>query len=55
MVSSLLGEEAFFKGVALYLKERQFSNSVAEDLWDALRRTSGNLPFTSGGLVLSAM
>ncbi|KAJ7892614.1 leucyl aminopeptidase [Mycena leptocephala] len=41
MVSSLLGEEAFFKGVALYLKERQFSNSVAEDLWDALRRTSG--------------
>ncbi|KAF7368890.1 Aminopeptidase [Mycena venus] len=41
MVSSLLGEEVFFKGVAVYLKERQFGNSVAEDLWDALGRTSG--------------
>lgn len=42
MVSSLLGEEAFFKGVALYLKEHQYKNSVAEDLWNALSRTSGN-------------
>ncbi|KAJ7820079.1 leucyl aminopeptidase [Mycena olivaceomarginata] len=41
MVSSLLGEEAFFKGVALYLKEHQYKNSVAEDLWNALSRTSG--------------
>ncbi|KAJ6537805.1 leucyl aminopeptidase [Mycena capillaripes] len=39
-VSGLLGEEVFFKGVALYLKERRYGNSVAEDLWDALSRTS---------------
>ncbi|KAJ7479467.1 leucyl aminopeptidase [Mycena latifolia] len=41
MLSSLLGEDLFFKGVALYLKERQFGNSVARDLWDALSRASG--------------
>ncbi|KAJ7657294.1 peptidase M1, membrane alanine aminopeptidase [Mycena polygramma] len=41
MISGLLGEETFFKGVALYLKEHQYGNSVAEDLWDALGRTSG--------------
>ncbi|KAJ7232633.1 peptidase family M1-domain-containing protein [Mycena haematopus] len=41
MLLNLLGEEIFFKGVALYLKEHQFKNSVAEDLWDALGRTSG--------------
>ncbi|KAJ7699607.1 aminopeptidase, partial [Mycena rosella] len=41
MVSSLLGEAAFFKGVSAYLKERQFGNSVASDLWDALSRASG--------------
>ncbi|KAJ6480455.1 leucyl aminopeptidase [Mycena vitilis] len=41
MISGLLGEETFFKGVALYLKEHQYGNSVAEDLWDALGRTGG--------------
>ncbi|KAJ7622861.1 hypothetical protein B0H17DRAFT_1151561 [Mycena rosella] len=41
MLSSLLEEDLFFKGVSLYLKERQFGNSVAGDLWDALSRASG--------------
>ncbi|KAJ7464112.1 leucyl aminopeptidase [Mycena latifolia] len=41
MLSSLLGEATFFKGVSLYLKERQFGNSIASDLWDALGRASG--------------
>ncbi|KAJ7159076.1 leucyl aminopeptidase [Mycena crocata] len=41
MLSNLLGQDTFFKGVALYLKEHKYRNSVAEDLWDALSRTSG--------------
>ncbi|KAJ6580508.1 peptidase family M1-domain-containing protein [Mycena vulgaris] len=41
MLSNLLGEATFFKGVSMYLKERQFGNSVAADLWDALGRASG--------------
>ncbi|KAJ6565669.1 peptidase family M1-domain-containing protein [Mycena sp. CBHHK59/15] len=41
MLSSLLGEELFFKGVSLYLKEHRLGNSVAADLWDALGRASG--------------
>ncbi|KAK7054156.1 aminopeptidase [Favolaschia claudopus] len=41
MVLTLLGEEQFLKGVSVYLKEHQSGNSVAEDLWDALGRTSG--------------
>ncbi|KAJ7077602.1 peptidase family M1-domain-containing protein [Mycena epipterygia] len=41
MLSNLLGEDLFFKGVSLYLKAHLFGNSVAADLWDALGRVSG--------------
>ncbi|KAJ6532863.1 peptidase family M1-domain-containing protein [Mycena vulgaris] len=41
MLSSLLGEVVFLKGVSLYLKERQFGNSVVADLWNTLSRSSG--------------
>lgn len=41
MLCNFLGEEVFFKGVSLYVKEHQFGNSIPVDLWDALSRTSG--------------
>ncbi|KAJ7105158.1 leucyl aminopeptidase [Mycena epipterygia] len=41
MLSNLLGEDVFFKGVSMYLKAHLFGNSIAADLWDALGRVSG--------------
>ena len=40
MMEGYLGEEAFRRGVALYLKEHAFGNATSEDLWDALQRAS---------------
>ncbi|KAJ7066128.1 leucyl aminopeptidase [Mycena amicta] len=41
MLLDLLGEETFFKGVTLYLKNHLYGNSVTEDLWAALGTASG--------------
>jgi tricorn protease interacting factor F2/3 len=40
MVESYLGEEAFREGVSLYLREHQWGNAEAQDLWNSLARAS---------------
>ncbi|HZC35229.1 MAG TPA: M1 family metallopeptidase [Chthoniobacterales bacterium] len=40
MLEGFLGDNAFRDGVRLYLKENQFSNAKAMDLWSALEKTS---------------
>jgi aminopeptidase 2 len=41
MLSEIVGEEAFLKGVSLYLKKKQFSNGVTGDLLDGISEASG--------------
>lgn len=41
MLSAVVGEEKFLKGVSIYLKKRLFGNSVTEDLWDGIAEASG--------------
>jgi aminopeptidase N len=41
MLEGFIGEDAFREGIRLYLKENQFSNSNATDLWNALEKSSG--------------
>ncbi|MGH7949545.1 MAG: M1 family metallopeptidase, partial [Candidatus Binataceae bacterium] len=40
MLEQYLGAEAFRKGIALYLKKHQYSNTETGDLWDALAEPS---------------
>jgi aminopeptidase N len=41
MLEGFLGEEGFQNGIRLYLKQNQFSNATAANLWAALDKTSG--------------
>eukprot|EP01127_Copromyxa_protea_P012138 TRINITY_DN3126_c0_g1_i1.p1 TRINITY_DN3126_c0_g1~~TRINITY_DN3126_c0_g1_i1.p1 ORF type:complete len:867 (-),score=252.09 TRINITY_DN3126_c0_g1_i1:54-2654(-) len=41
MVSNYLGEEAFRKGLNIYLNRFKYSNAVTSDLWQALSEGSG--------------
>lgn len=41
MLSAVVGEEKFLKGVSIYLKKRLFGNSVTEDLWNGIAEASG--------------
>lgn len=41
MLHRYLGEEDFRRGMALYLKRHQYSNTCTEDLWRALGEVSG--------------
>ncbi|MBV8100961.1 MAG: ERAP1-like C-terminal domain-containing protein, partial [Verrucomicrobia bacterium] len=41
MLEGFLGEESFQNGIRLYLKQNQFSNATAANLWAALDKTSG--------------
>ncbi|HZI89099.1 MAG TPA: M1 family metallopeptidase [Candidatus Polarisedimenticolia bacterium] len=41
MFEQWLGPETFRAGVIAYLKEHEWGNSVASDLWDALSKASG--------------
>src|SRR5258708_12238016 len=41
MLEGCLGDDAFRDGIRLYLKENQFSNANATNLWNALEKTSG--------------
>jgi aminopeptidase N len=41
MLEGFLGDDAFRDGIRLYLKENQFSNANAINLWSALERSSG--------------
>lgn len=41
MVSNLLGEETFLKGISHYLHKHQYANTVTSDLWEALTAVSG--------------
>eukprot|EP01095_Lingulamoeba_sp_RSL-Kostka_P011748 TRINITY_DN4557_c0_g1_i2.p1 TRINITY_DN4557_c0_g1~~TRINITY_DN4557_c0_g1_i2.p1 ORF type:complete len:672 (+),score=285.29 TRINITY_DN4557_c0_g1_i2:90-2105(+) len=41
MLHSFLGEEAFKQGLHNYLKKFTYTNTVTEDLWEALSETSG--------------
>jgi puromycin-sensitive aminopeptidase len=40
MLEQYIGEEAFRKGVARYLKEHSYGNTEGSDLWNALRTSS---------------
>ncbi|KZS95403.1 hypothetical protein SISNIDRAFT_438916 [Sistotremastrum niveocremeum HHB9708] len=41
MLSAYLGEEAFLKGVSVYLKKHLFGNTVTNDLWDGISEATG--------------
>jgi Aminopeptidase N len=41
MLEGFLGDDAFRDGIRLYLKENQFSNANAMNLWNALEKSSG--------------
>jgi aminopeptidase N len=41
MLEGFLGDESFQNGMRLYLKQNQFSNATAANLWAALDKTSG--------------
>lgn len=41
MISTLLGEDTFIRGISHYLKTFSYSNTVTTDLWDALSEVSG--------------
>ncbi|MGC9106125.1 MAG: M1 family metallopeptidase [Thermoprotei archaeon] len=41
MIEGFVGERAFRDGVRLYLKEHEFGNAKAHDLWSAIERASG--------------
>jgi aminopeptidase N len=41
MLEGFLGDDAFRDGIRLYLKENQFSNANAINLWKALEKSSG--------------
>ena len=41
MLEGFIGDDAFRDGIRLYLKENQFSNANATNLWNALEKSSG--------------
>ncbi|CAO1632621.1 unnamed protein product [Parajaminaea phylloscopi] len=41
MLSKLVGEDVFLKGVSIYLKKLAYGNSVTADLWNGIRESSG--------------
>src|SRR5258707_13125812 len=41
MLEGFLGDDAFRDGIRVYLKENQFSNANATNLWTALEKSSG--------------
>lgn len=41
MIEAYLGEEAFRAGIQAYMREHQYGNTVAADLWSALEKASG--------------
>ena len=41
MLEGFLGDEAFQNGIRAYLRQNQFSNATATNLWTALDKTSG--------------
>ena len=41
MLANYVGEEAFLKGVSIYLKKRLYGNSVTRDLWDGISEATG--------------
>jgi aminopeptidase N len=41
MLEGFLGDDAFRDGIRVYLKENQFSNANATNLWNALEKSSG--------------
>lgn len=47
MLSVYTGEEKFLKGVSLYLKAHLYGNTVAEDLWNGIQQTTGNIKISS--------
>jgi aminopeptidase 2 len=42
MLSNYVGEDLFLKGVSLYLKEKLYANSVTNDLWRGISKSTGN-------------
>ncbi|CAD6892010.1 unnamed protein product [Tilletia controversa] len=41
MLSSLVGQDTFLKGVSIYLKKYVWGNAVTEDLWSGISEASG--------------
>ncbi|MBI2084635.1 MAG: M1 family metallopeptidase [Candidatus Aenigmarchaeota archaeon] len=41
MLDNYLGEEAFRKGIGIYLSKYKYGNATSEDLWKSLSKTSG--------------
>lgn len=41
MLSKIVGEDVFLKGVSIYLKKLSYGNSVTADLWNGIAQSSG--------------
>ncbi|SNX84196.1 probable AAP1 - alanine/arginine aminopeptidase [Melanopsichium pennsylvanicum] len=41
MLSNMIGEDVFLKGVSIYLKKHLYANAVTKDLWNGISESSG--------------
>lgn len=41
MLSNMIGEDVFLKGVSIYLKNNLYGNTITKDLWDGISEASG--------------
>ena len=41
MLSSMVGQDVFIKGVSIYLKKHRFANAKTADLWAGISESSG--------------
>lgn len=49
MLSYYVDEDAFLKGVSVYLKARLYGNSVTADLWNGIAEVTGISPCSHYG------
>lgn len=43
MLAAFVGEEAFLKGVSIYLQKHLYANSVSTDLWNGIGEAAGTI------------
>lgn len=41
MISEIVGEDKFMKGVSTYLKAHAYGNATTQDLWKGIQEASG--------------
>jgi aminopeptidase N len=52
MLFNYLGEPVFQNGLGIYLRKHQYSNTIPDDLWQALSEASGSVSLRQRALLL---